>query len=285
MNHILVFPNELRAKLVEANSDTAINNKWLNIGVKTVDEMINKIAEKLNTTYPVLSISSIREETEADIKARIESTGNASKFVGYFENERGFVDALFFYIPPNVNNANDFISAKVMPPLFGVYNNIKDSTGDRHIHSMPVFIVNLCTTTRVNNASVKKQIICCETLGFYYLDVFQNTYYDVIAGLDTTGEPVKTKINSLQELDILLGSKTDNKWFEVDTFNKTVKILNETIIGSQNPTSEVYRLSLYVVPALYLAIKEGYSIDISNLSSINGEIMGVFRSFVSKLIK
>ena len=281
MNHILVFPTELRIKLNEVSTDPATCSKWNVIDIKTVDEMLDRIVYDLNITYG-LSITSYREESSAEIKKRIESSGNISMFVGYFENESGNVDALFFYIPPKADNANDFIPAKVMPPLFGVYNNIKERTKDKHIQCMPIFIVNLCTTSRINNASVKKQIICCEILGFYYYDVFQNEYHDVIGKTDTDGNFI-TRINKLRELDDLLGSVTDNKWFEVDYESKVIRILNTTIVNSTNATSDIYRLSLYIIPAIYMAVNEGYEIDQSNITTLSGVVADTLKTFISKI--
>lgn len=283
MSHILVLPDELRVKLSAAYADATTHAKWLNIGVNTVDDMIDRIISDLNFSYPVLSITGIREENASDIKNRIESTGNASIFVGYFENERGCVDALFFYIPPNAANANDFIPAKVMPPIFGMYNNIKNRTKDKHIHCMPVFIVNLCTTTRVNNASVKKQIICCEILDFYYHDIFKNMYHDVIAGIDANGVPIRTEVKTLHELDDLLGGAANNKWFEVSATGTTLKILDTTVTNSKNATSDIYRLSLYAIPAVYMAVKEGLYIDTTDIATLSGEVADTLRTFISKL--
>lgn len=281
MSHILVLPEDLRAKLNTAYADAAAHDKWLAIGVNTVDDMIDRIVRDLNAAYPGLSITSVREENKNTIKSRIDSAGNVSMFVGYFENDRGFADALFFYIPPDASNANDFFPAKIMPPIFGIYNNIKDRTKDRHIHCMPVFIVNLCTTARVNNASVKKQMICCEALKFHYYDVFQNEYHDVIGRTDADGNAV-TRIDSLNELDDLLGGGSKNKWFAVDRKNKTLRILSTTVTDSPNPTSEVYRLSLYVIPAVYLAADEGFAIDASSIASLGGEVAETLRTFISK---
>ncbi len=204
MGHILVLPDDLRAKLNTACADAAAHDQWLAIGIDTVDDMINRIVDDLNTAYPGMSITSIREENKNTVKLQIGSSGNVSMFVGYFENDRGFVDALFFYILPDASNANDFFPAKIMPPLFGIYNNIKDRTKDLHIHYRPVFIINLCTTSRVNNASVKKQMICCEALNFNYYDIFQNEYHDVIGRTDADGNAI-TKLYSFGELDQLLG--------------------------------------------------------------------------------
>lgn len=281
MGHILVLPEDLRVKLNAANLDANTHNKWAAIGVDTVDDMINRIVNDLNHAYPVLSITSIREENKNTIKSRIDSTGNVSMFVGYFENDKGYVDALFYYIPPDASNANDFFPAKIMPPLFGIYNNIKDRTKDLHIHCMPVFIINLCTTSRVNNASVKKQMICCETLGFNYYDIFQNGYHDVIGRTDADGNAI-TELQFLSELDELLGGVTNNKWFEVDYTNKKLKILSTTVTNSTNATSDVYRLSLYVIPAVYFAVDEGFCIDASSISTLGGDVAETLRNFISK---
>lgn len=280
MDHILVLPDELRVKLNAACADVSTHNKWSNIGVNTVDDMIERIVKDLNDKYG-LSIISTREETPDDIKERIESSGNKSIFTGYFENKKGCVDALFCYIPPDPGNANDCVSMKVMPPLFGIYKNIEARTSDRHIHCMPVFIVNLCTTSRVNNASVKKQIICCETAGYYYYDVFQNVYYDVIGQAEARGNPITT-IKTLNELDDLLGGDANNKWFEVDYTNKIFKVLPNTIANSSNATSDVYRLSLYVIPGAYLAINEGYTIDITSAQNWGGDVARTLRNLFSK---
>ena len=281
MNHILVLPDELRVKLNAAYADTATQDKWFNIGVNTVDELIGRVVDDLNLNYPVLSIISTREESSTEIKARIKSSGNVSKYVGYFENESGNVDGLFFYISPDAANANDFVAAKVMPPLFGIYNNIKDRTRDRHIHCMPVFIVNLCTTSRVHNESVKKQFICCETSGFYYLDIFQNEYHDVIGKFDADGNIIP-KLDYLNELDDFLGGATNNKWFEVDNTNHIVRILSTTLEKSSNLTADIYRLSLYVIPAVYMAANEEYEIDITSIAAFDGNAADTLRTFIEK---
>lgn len=281
MGHILVLPDDLRAKLNTACADAAAHDQWLAIGIDTVDDMINRIVDDLNTAYPGMSITSIREENKNTVKSRIGSSGNVSMFVGYFENDRGFVDALFFYIPPDASNANDFFPAKIMPPLFGIYNNIKDRTKDLHIHCRPVFIVNLCTTSRVNNASVKKQMICCEALNFNYYDIFQNEYHDVIGRTDADGNAI-TKLYSLGELDQLLGGVSNNRWFEVDYTNRILRILSTTVTNSTNPTSDIYRLSLYVIPAVYFAADEGFHIDALNIAALGGETAETLRTFISK---
>lgn len=283
MNHVLVVPNKLRIKLNQAYADISTRNKWINIGVNSVDAMIERITNDLNNCYG-LCITSTREECEDDIKERIEShgKGRSSIFTGYLENENGYLDALFFYIPPDPGNANDCVSMKIMPSIFGVYKGNLDRTKDHHIHCMPAFIISLCTTSRVNNASVKKQIICCETAGYYYHDIFQNEYHDVIGRTDTNGNIV-TQINSLHELDELLGGTAANKWFEVDDNNKVLRILDTTITNSTNPTSDIYRLSLYLIPSLYMAVDAGYEIDTSNIDNLSGDVAETLRIFISKL--
>lgn len=281
MNHTLVFPNELMERLSVAQNNEDTKKHWKNIGIGDAKAMISRIVEELNNNYSSLSIISTREETQVQIKERVENNGNTSKFVGYFENEKGYVDGLFFYIPPNVDSANDFISAKIIPPLFGIYSGFNSRTQDKHINCMPVFIVNLCTTSRVHNASVKKQIICCETLGFYYHDIFKNNYHDIINTVDSYGNP-KRRLSSLVEVYNLLGGK-DNKWFQIDEVNKILTVETSTIEHSSNQTMDLYRLSLFVIPALYMASTEGYKVISSKITLINGDFAKLLNLFITKI--
>lgn len=280
MNHVLVFPCELEEKLVNAYNDADVHEKWLKLGVDTVDDMKQHILNDLNNAYSKLSVVSLRFEKKEVIKERIKNSGNTSIYVGYIENEAGNVIALSCYVPPKVDNANDYIPAKIIPPLLGINKNSKDAA-DLHINFMPVFIIGLCTTTRTNNSSVKKQIVCCEALGFNYCDIFKNEYLDVFEGIEVNGKTI-TRLNKLAELDSLLGGTTDNKWFEVDYDNKTIKILSKTVEGSPNITSEIYRLSLFTIPAVYFAVKEGYSIDVSEISEISGDIPKTLVDYILK---
>lgn len=96
MSHVLVVPEELMTKLRAAHSDPDTHNKWLAIGVDTVDDMLNYIINRLNNKYAKLKIQSIRVENKTVIKERINNSSRVSFFAGYLENEKKNVDGLFF---------------------------------------------------------------------------------------------------------------------------------------------------------------------------------------------
>ena len=87
----------------------------------------------------------------------------------------------------------------------------------------------------------------------------------------------------MQELDDLLGGAANNKWFEIDNTRKILKILDTTVTNSTNATSDIYRLSLYAIPAVYMAVKEGFSIDTTDIATLGGEVADILRTFISKL--
>lgn len=194
MIHTLVIPNELDQKLNAAYKNTATRSKWLAIGIKTVDDMKNRIKERLNKKNPKLEITNIRTEDKINIKKRIDNSSRVSMFAGYFENKNGMVDALFFYVDPDAGNANDFLASKIPAVILGIYKNHSNNKCDLHINNMPVYIVSICTSSRVNNPSVKQQIICAETIGMNYIDIFDNRVYDII---NSGSEDVNTKIQSV----------------------------------------------------------------------------------------
>ena len=71
MIHTLVIPNELEQKLIAAHANTATHNKWLAIGVDTVDDMKTRIKDRINEKNPKLEVTSIRIEDKTTIKERI----------------------------------------------------------------------------------------------------------------------------------------------------------------------------------------------------------------------
>lgn len=102
MNRILVVPEELENKLNEAHVNKTIHAKWLEIGIDTVQDMIDKIISELNEKYPKLRVTDYRIENKESIKKSIENKGLNSHYSGYFETEEGKVDGLFFTYPLNL---------------------------------------------------------------------------------------------------------------------------------------------------------------------------------------
>lgn len=281
MSHVLVVPEELMTKLRAAHSDPDTHNKWLAIGVDTVDDMLNYIINRLNNKYAKLKIQrSIRVENKTVIKERINNSSRVSFFAGYLENEKKNVDGLFFYVDPDAGNANDFLSSKIPPVIIGIYNNIANVTNDLHINNMPIFAISLCTTSRVNNASVKRQIICAQTMGINYLDIFDNRLYDVINSGD---DDIITSINTIQQLNELILQDGSNDYFSLDVTAGEISIICSNMLGRTNDTAYIYRWFLRVIPAVYLAAKEKYVINTTSLNGLNDGDIPTIRDYILKI--
>lgn len=280
MMHTLVIPNELEQKLIAAHGDATTHRKWLDIGVDTVEEMENRIKDRLNENNPKLEIASIRKEDKSLIKERINNSGRVSMFAGYLENANGIVDALFFYVDPDAGNANDFLASKIPPVILGIYRNHARRKVDLHINNMPIYVVSVCTSTRVGNASVKQQIICAETMGIKYIDVFDNPLYDII-NRETDVDEI-TGVKTIRALSELVSQTGTNDSFQVDEVNKTVSIICENMLQRSNDTAYIYRWFLKCIPAIYLASSEGYRIDVSAIRTLTSGDISLIREYIEK---
>ena len=280
MIHTLVIPNELEQKLIAAHNDATTHAKWLAIGVDTVEDMKNRIKDRLNENNPKLEITNTRKEDKIIIKDRINNSSRVSMFAGYLENANGIVDALFFYVDPNAGNANDFLASKIPPVILGIYRNHASSKRDLHINNMPVYVVSVCTSSRVSNASVKQQIICAETMGIKYIDVFDNPLYDILNS-GTTVDEIKS-IKSIKALDELVSQSGTNDSFQVDEVSKTLSVICVNMLHRTNDTAYIYRWFLKCIPAIYLASKEGYTIDLSAIRTITSGDIPLIRGYIEK---
>lgn len=280
MMHTLVIPNELEQKLIAAHGNATIHRKWLDIGVDTVEEMENRIKDRLNENNPKLEITSIRKEDKSVIKERINNSGRVSMFAGYLENANGIVDALFFYVDPDAGNANDFLASKIPPVILGIYRNHARRKRDLHINNMPIYVVSVCTSTRVGNASVKQQIICAETMGIKYIDVFDNPLYDII-NRETDVDEI-TGVKTIRSLSELVSQTGTNDSFQVDEVNKTLSIICENMLQRSNDTAYIYRWFLKCIPAIYLASSEGYRIDVSAIRTLTSGDISLIREYIEK---
>lgn len=283
MMHTLVIPNELEQKLIAAHGDATTHRKWLDIGVDTVEEMENRIKDRLNEHNPKLEITSIRKEDKSLIKERINNSGRVSMFAGYLENANGIVDALFFYVDPDAGNANDFLASKIPPVILGIYRNHARRKRDLHINNMPIYVVSVCTSTRVGNASVKQQIIYAETMGIKYVDVFDNPLYDII-NRETDVDEI-TEVKTIRALSELVSQTGTNDSFQVDEVNKTLSLICENMLQRSNDTAYIYRWFLKCIPAVYLASSEGYTIDLSAIRTLTSGDISLIREYIEKYPK
>ena len=278
MNHILVLPTEFEAKLNESYQNEDIHNKWLEIGVDTTQDMIQRIIFALNEKYPKLCIIDWRTENKDVIKVKIGNRGNNSVYAGYFETEKEDVDGLCFYIPPSLNSGNDFLTRQVIPTLIGIYEGISQDMIDLHFNNRPVYIFNINETNRSEQRAVKISFLCAELLGFKYLDIFARDYHDIFDA-DETG----CNIKQLSDFNQLFFTNGVNELFWVDDENKTLKLLSSKVTTSSNPSAEMYRYFLKILPAIYMAIDERYKIDVDDFTSVQMSMFDVIRKKKKKI--
>lgn len=212
----------------------------------------------------------------------IEHNGKRHELLEAWVNENNYkiVDALFFYVDPDAGNANDFLASKIPPVILGIYRNYASSKRDLHINNMPVYVVSVCTSSRVSNASVKQQIICAETMGIKYIDVFDNPLYDILNS-GTAVDEIKS-IKSIKALDELVSQSGTNDSFQVDEVSKTLSVICVNMLHRTNDTAYIYRWFLKCIPAIYLASKEGYTIDLSAIRTITSGDIPLIRGYIEK---
>lgn len=278
MNHILVLPTEFEAKLNESYRNEDIHNKWLEIGVNTVQDMKQRIISALNEKYPKLCIIDWCTENKDVIKDKVGNRGNNSVYAGYFKTEKEDIDGLFFYIPPSLNSGNDFLTRQVIPSLMGIYEGISQEMMDLHFNNRPVYILNINETNRSEQRAVKISFLCAELLGFKYLDIFSRDYHDILNNDETDGS-----IKKLAEFNQLFLVNGVNDLFKVDEELKALKLLSSKVVTSSNPSAEMYRYCLKILPAIYMAIDEGYQIEASEFTVAQIAMFDVIRTYLSKI--
>ena len=282
MNHILVWPEEFITKLNAAHGDGDIHAKWLRIGIDTVQDMINRIISEMNERFPKLCITSYRIENKDYIKETIGNRGTSSIYTGYLETEEGNVDGLFFYIPPSLNSGNDILTRQVMPSLLGIYEGISQNTIDLHFNNRPVYIININETIRSEQRAVKVSFICAELLGFKYIDIFGRDFQDVINSLNDEDED-GFKISGLADFNRLFTVNGNNELFIVNDEDKMLQLLSTKVTTSTNPSAEMYRYLLKVLPAIYMAMDAGYQVNIDDFDSVQLSMFDVIRAYISKI--
>ncbi len=290
MRHVLVVPDDLIEKLHKAEDDTAILARWEQIGVGSAEEMMDQIICRLNEKFAKLNLAGYRRERKDVIKKNLNNGGNVSKYSGYFENEDGGIDGLFFYNEPNTDNANDIATRNIWAALIGIYGAMSEQMTDLHFVSRPVYIVNLNETRRLSQRNVKINIICAALMGFHYLDLFDNDLTDVISEAFSEDPHINyadgspdSMITTLEQFEYLISGEQTNDFFEVDDAAKTFTVLSDRLLRSSNPAAELYRLCSRIVPAVSFAKNENYRIDMQNLEAINNTNVTVLKTYLRKL--
>ena len=116
-------------------------------------------------------------------------------------------------------------------------------------------------------------------MGINYIDVFDNRLYDII---NTGPDDTITKIHTVQSLDDLVSQGGRNDSFRLNLASRTLSIICVNMLRRTNDTAYIYRWFLKCIPAVYLAAKEGYNIDLSSIRTITNGDIPLIREYIEK---
>lgn len=269
MEHKLVLPNELKNKL---DNITVPPQEWTNLGIANTSNLISRMIDSLNSKYLKLNITSHRFADENNIKSVLKNNGNRSFFSGYIEDEKKNVLGLFFYVDPTSSSGNDLMTRNIWPTIIGINRGILNNK-NLYYNNMPVFIVNLNTTTRVGQPSFKKVVVCNMLLNFNYFDLFDRNYLDVIPN----NEPLKSLLD-IDKYDAFVSENNINGFFGINSANRTVTLLPQKVTQSKNPSAEIYRYLPKILPICYIAKNKEYTVDNSQLTANEFSELNIYLS-------
>lgn len=280
MNRTIVFPEEFITKINDAYTNPIIQTKWNEFDIASAQDMINEVILSLNVNFPKLNIVGYRAEDKHKIKQEIGNKGSNSMFTGYLETGDGNIDGLFFYIPPSLDSGNDFLTRQVMPSLLGIYEGIATEMESMYFNNRPVYIVNINENSRSEQRAVKISFLCAELLGFNYVDIFKREYKDVLNNISLDNTTMRLPLN---EYSKLFENNGRNELFEVNDQLKELKLLSDRVASSSNPSAEIYRYMLKLLPAIYMAIDMGYDVNIEDFDNVNLSMFEIVRTYISKI--
>jgi len=271
MNLKLILSDKLLPKFNEAI--TSSNTNWRDINVESIDDFKNILISKIFSVNKKIIISEI-------IFTRSEEK---SENYGYIWDEKSnFIIAYIFIIPPLTDSRSGFLAQHVMPVLSKLINQSIDSNS-YEITNHPVYIIN---TNEFEIVSSKAgYIIGAKILGCRYIDVFNRDEYHYLKAAN-----IYSAIDTLKGYDVLLqriNKQGINNYFTVDDLNKRISFKTTTLVDGTN-TNERYFYTMKVFPALYLASKENYQIDLHefmNSSHTTNPTLDAFLRYGIKLQK
>lgn len=240
-------------------------------GINDIDEYSVLLKDSINVSNPKLNVENVFYE---DI--------TIDTYTGYIFDDNDKITCYLFIIPPKLGTRSGFITQQ----MFGFLSNVilKNTTSnDNTISNKPVYIIN----SDVSGINISKaiNIVGSQILNFTFLDVFNRDFENIL--FEKKG---KIKFKSLVDYNNLIGAIND--YFVVDVPNKTIKFKSDKLKDfSQSLTNEPYYFAIKAYPALYLASKEKFDIDISlfenwynDLNKITNKNIEAFYLFAKKII-
>lgn len=272
MELTLVFSTEFKNKLDTVNSE--VLSAWNSIGLKNTDDVMNSLIRKINLKYPKMNVVDYRFQ---DI---VEVEGESSTYFGYLEDELGRVLVYVFAIPPFYKTRSGVIAQQVFPVMSGILSRLSDSKLYK-VTNKPILMLDI--NEQNHTPSMVLNSVCGTIIGFYEITLFDWDYDSI---LNTKGIflPIND-ISSLNNAIIITSTTGTNEFFEIDIKKKSIKFLKIRLKDGIHVNNEPYWFVLKAYAATYLAYKEGYKIDMSDIETLStgNKTLDAFREYISRL--
>ena len=256
----LVLTNEFKLILESEEIKNGLTRK----GYATTNEFIAAMIKRINQFDPLLKLKDVA----------FHDLQNADKYIGVILDETLNKQYNFCVIPPKLGTRSGFLTQQI----FGFISNIilkNKSAGTYSLCDKPVIVIN-CMLDENIAPSATCNIIGAKLVGFNYIDMF-NRKVDF-----------GTQIHTLKEFNEIVGQYKDiSKDFVIS--NDSITFKTERLKGlKENLTNEPYYFAINSYPALFLAHREGYTIDISEFdewynTSKNNKNIEAFVTIAKKL--
>lgn len=236
MTNYIVLSEKFKEKLNTSESQNALQTKNIN----SIDEFEKLMLRCLNSVDNKLKVSRIEY---TDLKSDM--------YIGKIHDEDAGFLAYISIIPPKLETRSGFLSQQV----FGFISNIVMSILNSPCHQIvdkPFYILN----TDIEDISLSKaiNIIGAEILNLTFIDLYGRTIEESLPM-----KKHKSEFKTLTEFSSLID---DNSYFELT--NRTIRFKTDKLKSlSAALTNEPYYFAIKAYPALYLAYKERYDIDLS----------------------
>ena len=271
MGNKLVFSDELRTKFDNVGTDTL--SEWAKIGVSNTVELVNKMLEKINLIYQKASLSNF------EFRNVVEVYQQSSTYFGFIENPKGEIIAYVFVIPPKYETRSGVLAQQAFPVMSGIIPELTDSKSYK-LTNRPIFIINANEAS--HTPSMVVNILSGGILGFMYVDLFDR---DLEPLLLSKGVPsVISNITDYEHILTVISSSGTNEIFQLDNVNKKIKFLKTRLKDGIHVNNEPYWFVLKAYAAFYLALRDDYIVDMSEINSLSrgNKTLDSFRDYISK---
>ena len=236
----LILTKEFRTFLEQGKARTALSS----VGYSNIEDFEKQIIDRLNKAHKELNIKSISyhelRDTDTYIGVILDNALNKIYNV--------------CVVPPVLGTRSGFITQQV----FGFISNLiilNKNINSYTFTDKPVIIVNCLVQNDLPDSSVCN-VISAKVMGFEYIDIFNRR------------EDFGTPYNTLIEYYNTISQHKDSLYKDLIIDGRIVTFRTERLKGlKETLTNEPYYFAIDAYPALLLAGRENYTIDLSDFKT------------------